>query len=369
MFLDERLLTVKSGAGGDGIVAWRREKFVPFGGPGGGDGGRGGDVILLADPQLTTFGDMEQVRRVKAKTGERGRGDKQAGARGPDRVLPVPVGTSVYDADGGALLVDLTEPGTRWVAARGGEGGRGNARFATSTDQRPARCEPGGPAEERHLRLELRLLADVGLVGLPNAGKSTLLSRVTAATPKIADYPFTTLEPYLGLVDLPDFRRFVIADLPGLIAGAHQGKGLGDRFLRHVERTRVLLHLVDLSPVDGSDPAAAYRTVRRELEAYGQGLARRPELVAATKVDTLPEGPEREQALRRFAAAVDRTVHPISAVSGTGLKALLHAVAEALRKAEPPPGPPAELAQATDAPPAGGPEGPGCSTTSSSTSR
>lgn len=369
MFLDERLLTVKSGAGGDGIVAWRREKFVPFGGPGGGDGGRGGDVVFVADPQLTTFGDMEQVRRVRAPAGQRGRGDKQTGARGPDRVLGVPVGTSVYDAATGALLIDLLEPGERWTAAKGGEGGRGNARFASATEQRPTRAENGGPSEERQLRLELRLLADVGLVGLPNAGKSTLLSRVTAATPKIADYPFTTLEPYLGLVDLPDFRRFVIADLPGLIAGAHAGRGLGDRFLRHVERTRLLVHLVDLTPLDGADPVAAYRTVRHELEAYGHGLAERPEIVVATKVDTLPDGPEREAALRRLARAVDRGVFPISAVSGTGLKALLHAVAEALRQAGPPPGPPARAPTTPDAPPAGGPEGPGCSTTSSSTSR
>ena len=331
MFLDERLITVRSGAGGDGIVAWHREKFVPHGGPGGGDGGRGGDVVLLADPQLTTFGDMEQVRRVKAQAGERGRGSKETGARGEDRVLPVPVGTSVFDADTGELLVDLVTPGDRWVAARGGAGGRGNARFATSVDQRPTQCEPGGRPEERTLRLELRLLADVGLVGLPNAGKSTLLSRVTAATPKIADYPFTTLEPYLGIVDLPSFQRFVIADLPGLIEGAHEGRGLGDRFLRHVERTRVLLHLVDVSPVDGSDPVEAWRTVRAELQAYGHGLADRPELVAATKVDTLPEGPERDAVLRRLAREVDREVHPISAVAGTGLKALLAAVGRALR--------------------------------------
>jgi GTP-binding protein len=378
MFLDERLITVRSGAGGDGIVAWRREKFVPEGGPGGGDGGRGGDVLLRADPELTTFGDMEQVRRVKAEAGERGRGDRQTGAQGADRVLAVPVGTSVYDAATGDLLADLVAPGTTFLAARGGRGGRGNARFASATDQRPTHAEPGGVPEERTLRLELRLLADVGLVGLPNAGKSTLLARVTAATPRIADYPFTTLEPYLGIVDLADQRRFVIADLPGLIAGAHRGRGLGDRFLRHVERTRVLLHLVDVAPVDGSDPVEAYRTVRRELEAYGHGLATRPEIVAATKVDALPPGPpgrrpegdhEGEGVLRRLAEAADRKVHPISAVTGSGLRALMGAVAKAVEAAEPPPGPPARLPPASDAPPDGGPEGPGCSTTSSSTSR
>jgi GTPase len=369
MFLDERIITVRSGSGGDGIVAWRREKFVPEGGPGGGDGGRGGDVVLVADPQLTTFGDMEQVRRVRAEPGEHGRGDKQSGAHGADRELGVPVGTTIYDAATGELLADLLEAGTRFLAARGGRGGRGNARFATSTDQRPMNAEPGGPAEERDLRLELRLLADVGLVGLPNAGKSTLLSRVTKATPRIADYPFTTLEPYLGIVDLPDFRRFVIADLPGLIEGAHKGRGLGDRFLRHVERTRVLLHLVDVAPIDGSDPVKAYRTVRKEIKAYGHDLADRPEILAATKIDALPPGAPGERVLRRLARAADRKVHPISAVSGSGLRALLGALAKAVQAAEPPPGPPARSAAASDAPPDGGPEGPGCSTTSSSTSR
>jgi GTPase len=224
--------------------------------------------------------------------------------------------------------------------------------------------EPGEPGEERRLRLELRLLADVGLVGLPNAGKSTMLARLTAATPKIADYPFTTLEPYLGLVDLPDARRFVLADLPGLIAGAHQGKGLGDRFLRHVERTRVLLHLVDINPVDGSDPAEAYKTVRRELEAYGYDLANRPEVLAATKVDTLPEGPERTAALSRLAKAADRAPVPVSAVAGIGLKGLLVEVVRALDAAAPPPGPPPRSSVAAEAPPGEGPGGPGCSTTS-----
>lgn len=368
MFIDERPLTVRSGSGGMGIIAWHREKFVPFGGPGGGDGGDGGDVILVADPQLTTFGDMDQTRRVRATDGERGLGGRRTGPKGPDREHLVPVGTSVYDAATGELIVDLTEPGTRWVAARGGRGGRGNARFATAVDQRPMHAEPGEPGQERELRLELRLLADVGLVGLPNAGKSTLLARVTRATPKVADYPFTTLEPYLGIVEFADSRRFVMADLPGLIAGAHQGKGLGDRFLRHIERTRVLLHLVDVSAVAG-DPVQAYRTVRAELKAYGHGLSQRIEVLVPTKIDTYPEGPEREAVLRRLARAADREVHPISAVSGAGLKAMLRAVGSALERAGPPQGPPPAVAGPSDAPPAGGPEAPGCSKTSSSTSR
>ncbi len=368
MFLDERLLTVRSGAGGNGIVAWHREKFVPFGGPGGGDGGDGGDVIFVADPELTTFGDMEQLRRVRAPDGERGLGGRRSGRQGEDRILLLPLGTSIYDAATGELLVDLSEPGMRWEAAPGGRGGRGNARFASATDQRPTQAEPGEPGIERNYRLELRLLADVGLVGLPNAGKSTLLARLTAATPKVADYPFTTLEPYLGIVSLPYARRFVLADLPGLIAGAHEGKGLGDRFLRHIERTRVLLHLVDINPVDGTDPAKAYKTLRRELKAYGHGLSGRPEVLAATKLDTLPEGPERERALRRLAKAVDRTVVPISAVAGTGLKELLVAVVSALERAEPAAGPPPRSQPTAGEPPDGGPEGPGCSTTSSSTS-
>jgi GTP-binding protein len=340
MFIDERELTVRSGSGGNGMVAWHREKFVPFGGPSGGDGGDGGAVVFLADPQLTTFGDMEQLRRVRAEDGERGMGGRSSGRRGKDRVLHLPLGTSVYDAESGELLVDLGVAGTTWVAAPGGRGGRGNARFATATDQRPTRADPGEPGVERRFRLQLRLLADVGLVGLPNAGKSTLLARLTAATPKIADYPFTTLEPYLGLVDVGEGRRFVLADLPGLIAGAHQGKGLGDRFLRHIERTRVLLHLVDLNPTDGSDPSEAYKTVRREIEAYGHGLAERPEVVAATKVDTLEAGAARDRALRRLAKAVDRKVVPVSAVAGVGLKELVRVVVEALDGAAPPPAPP-----------------------------
>jgi GTP-binding protein len=332
MFIDERELTVRSGAGGDGIVAWRREARIPRGGPAGGDGGHGGSVILLADPQLTTFGDMEDLRVVRAAPGERGGGNNRTGASAPDRVLSIPVGTTIYDAATGERLVDLSEEGVRWVAAPGGTGGLGNSKFATATRQRPTMATEGEPAVERRLRLELRLLADVGLVGLPNAGKSTLLARLSSARPRIAGYPFTTLEPHLGIVELPDFRRFVLADLPGLIAGAHRGQGLGDRFLRHVERTRVLVHLVDLSPLDGGDPVDAWGAIRAELAAYGRGLDERPEVVVASKIDTVPEE-DRDALLSRLAQAVDRDVHPISAVTGAGLRALLGAIQIALETA------------------------------------
>lgn len=326
MFIDERILTVQSGAGGDGCSAFHREKFVPMGGPSGGDGGRGGDVVLLADSQYTTFGDMEADRAFRAGHGGHGQGGKCSGSDGEDRIVRVPPGTTVRDADTLEVLVDLAKPGDRWLAAKGGEGGLGNARFATATDQAPTRVTLGEPSVKRRLKLELRLLADAGLVGLPNAGKSTLLSRITRATPRIADYPFTTLEPYLGLVELGNYRRFVLADLPGLIEGAHQGKGLGDRFLRHVERTRVLIHLVDLFPIDGSEPAEAYATVRREIEAYGHGLSERPEIVVGSKGD-LGDAPA---AAKRLSKALGVPVIPMSAVSGKGLEDLVRAVGKTL---------------------------------------
>jgi GTPase len=351
MFVDERALTVRSGDGGDGIVAWRREKRTPRGGPAGGDGGRGGDVLLRVDANLTTFADMEDLRLVRAQDGERGGPAKRHGADGADRTLGVPPGTTVYEARGGRRLRDLVEPGQTWVAARGGRGGRGNARFAHAEAQRPMHAEPGRPGRERRLRLELRVLADVGLVGLPNAGKSTLVGSLSRARPRVAGYPFTTLAPHLGLVERPDGTRFVLADLPGLIEGAHRGQGLGDRFLRHLERTRVLLHLVDLAPAAGPAPEAAWQAVRRELAAYGRGLARRPEIVAATKVDLLAPAARRE-ALSRLAKAVDRDVYPISAVTGEGLPALLRALEACLAAAPAAPEVPARLAA-----PAGGGDG------------
>ncbi len=354
MFIDEKQLRVRSGKGGDGITSWRREKREPRGGPAGGDGGRGGSVILLADVQLTTFGDMESIFVVRAKDGERGGPNKRHGAAGPDRILRVPVGTTVYESESGERLADLAADGDRWIAAKGGKGGLGNARFATATDQAPLKSTPGKPGEERLVRVQLRLLADVGLIGLPNAGKSTLLSRLSAATPKIADYPFTTLAPHLGIVDLPDYSRFVLADLPGLIEGASEGHGLGDRFLRHVERTRVLLHLVDPMPSDGSDPVENYVKIRAELAAYGRGLADRPEVVAATKADVWPpEGPPAD-VLSRLAEAADRGLHPVSAVTGQGLRALLRAVVETLAEAPPAPEVPDGIATTDEG---GDPEG------------
>jgi len=344
VFIDEREIEVEAGHGGDGIVAWRREKRVARGGPAGGDGGRGGSVFLVADAQLTSFGDVEDVRHVRAEAGERGGPNGRHGRDGRDRVLLVPPGTSVYALDDGTCLADLAASGERFTAARGGAGGRGNMRFATATDQAPRKAERGEGGERRRLRLELRLLADVGLVGLPNAGKSTLLSRLTAARPRIADYPFTTLAPHLGIAELADGTRVVLADLPGLLAGAHLGHGLGDRFLRHVERTRVLLHLVDLMPLDGSDPAANWRAVRAELEAYGRGLDRRPEVLAATKADVWANDPEGPARLRRLAAEADREVHPVSAASGAGLEDLLQAVVRALADAPAPPEVPDHIA-------------------------
>jgi GTPase len=329
LFVDELVLTVTSGKGGDGITAFRREKFVPRGGPAGGDGGRGGDVVFQVEPQLSTFGDMEGERTIRAEDGGRGGGDHCHGADGADAIVHVPAGTSVFDAESGERLAELVKPGAKYLAARGGNGGRGNARFASAEEQAPTRFTKGGRAFSRRLRLELRLLADVGLVGLPNAGKSTMLSRLSNATPKVADYPFTTLEPYLGVVERRDFKRFVIADLPGLIEGAHLGKGLGDRFLRHVERTRVLLHLVDLFPGEGGDPAGAYRTVRGEIEAYGHGIADRPEVVAGTKADLATEE-DAQKAAKRLSRAIRKPVIAVSAATGRGLEALGKALVSAL---------------------------------------
>ena len=335
MFVDECRLTFRAGDGGNGLVAWRREKRVPRGGPAGGDGGNGGDVVLVADTELTTFGDMEDVRTVRAEHGQHGGRNKCTGRAGRDRVFHLPPGTTIYDVATGERLIDLAEPGQRWIAGRGGRGGRGNAHFASATDRRPTRSEPGGTGEERTLRLQLRLLADVGLIGLPNAGKSTLLSRLSAARPRIASYPFTTLGPHLGLVEAGDLR-FVMADLPGLIEGAHRGHGLGDRFLRHVERTRVLVHLVDLAPIDGENPEARYRTIREEILRYGRDLAARPEILVGTKAELLDKD-QRDEVLSRLAAEADREVIAVSAVTGEGLETLLGVVAKALATAPPPP--------------------------------
>ena len=339
MFIDEADIHVKAGDGGDGAVTFRREAHVPRGGPSGGDGGDGGSVILRARAGLDTLMDFRGRHHWRAADGRPGRSKNMAGAAGEDLVIDVPPGTLVYDVDTGLLLKDLNRAGMQTVVARGGKGGRGNARFATATHQTPREAKPGRPGQERRLHLELKLIADVGLVGLPNAGKSTLLSRLSAARPKVADYPFTTLQPHLGIVEAGPDRRFLLADLPGLIDGAHEGVGLGDAFLRHIERTRMLVHLVELEPHEHDSPAEAYRAIRRELAAYSAALAAKPELVALTKADLLP-GDDTPRA--DLAEAIGRPVLAVSSVSGTGLKALVSAIVERLDQVRP--------AEAADAP-------------------
>ncbi|HYQ82390.1 MAG TPA: GTPase ObgE [Anaeromyxobacteraceae bacterium] len=335
-FVDEVRIHVKAGDGGDGAVAWRREKFVPRGGPAGGDGGHGGDVVLAVDPQLGTLLDYRYVREHRARNGEHGRGSDQNGQDGPILELRVPPGTVVKDALSGEVLADLAEPGQRLVAARGGRGGLGNMNFATSTNQAPRYAEKGTAGEERELLLELKLLADVGIVGWPNAGKSTLISRISRARPKIADYPFTTLAPNLGVVSWRGQRSFVVADIPGLIEGAHAGAGLGLQFLRHVERCRVLVHLVDpVAPGEGRSPARDLAALNRELALYSAELARKPQVVAVTKLD-LPEAREGLAEFRRSFARRKRKpeILGISSATGEGLDALLDAVAGILYGAE-----------------------------------
>jgi len=326
MFYDEAKIYAQAGHGGDGCVAFRREKYVPFGGPAGGDGGKGGDVVFYVDPHLNTLYRFSKQRHFRAQRGEHGRGKNQHGAAGSDLRVPVPPGTVVYDAGSGELLGDLTGPGQELVVARGGRGGRGNARFATSTNQAPRVAEHGEPGEERWLRLALKLLADVGVVGVPNAGKSTLLAAVTAARPKIAPYPFTTLQPNLGVVVLDDQTGFVLADLPGLIEGASAGKGLGHEFLRHIERTRVLIHLLDgLS----ADPLADFAAINRELAAFGHGLVQKPQLVALNKMD-VPEVRARWPEARAALEAQGCTAMAISALAREGTRELLYRVAQML---------------------------------------
>lgn len=317
-FLDSAKIWIKSGDGGAGCVSFRREKFLPKGGPDGGDGGRGGHVWAEADASLNTLIDFRYRQHFRAGRGGHGMGANRTGRSGRDVVLKVPVGTRIYAEDRTTLLADLVEPGQRALLARGGDGGFGNARYKTSTNRTPRRADPGHPGEERWIWLELRLIADIGLVGLPNAGKSTLLAALTRARPKIADYPFTTLHPQLGTVDR-DGDRFVLADIPGLIEGAHEGVGLGDRFLGHVERCALLLHLVDASL---DDPVAAWRTVRAEIEAYGRGVPEKPEVVCLTKAD-LVAGDELAAKRRALAAATGAPVEAISAAARTGLDALL----------------------------------------------
>ncbi|HEY8184488.1 MAG TPA: GTPase ObgE [Pyrinomonadaceae bacterium] len=331
MFIDRVKIRVQGGRGGNGVTAFRREKFVPRGGPSGGDGGRGGDVWLVADSSLNTLLHLRYNPEHIAERGRHGEGSNCSGREGDDLIVKVPVGTQIFDSSSGELLQDLAVDGARWIAAKGGRGGFGNSHFATSTNRAPRYHQTGSEGEERELQLELKLLADVGLVGFPNAGKSTFISTISAAKPKIADYPFTTLEPHLGVVDLGDFRTFVVADIPGLIEGAHEGAGLGDRFLRHIERTRLLLHLVDVSSASGREPVADYLAVNRELQAYNAELASRPQIVVATKIDALDE-PARLESLRKHAAAEGRAFYEISSVTKKGTKELVAAIAAKLEK-------------------------------------
>jgi GTPase len=327
MFIDEVRIRVKAGDGGNGCLAFRREKFVPRGGPSGGDGGRGGDVVMVASVHHNTLLHFRFNPEHSAERGRHGEGSNRTGKDGESLELPVPLGTVVYDAETGALLHDFTTPGERVVIAKGGRGGRGNARFATSTHQTPTEHEEGRPGNELRLRLELKLLADVGLVGFPNAGKSTLISRISAAKPKIADYPFTTLEPNLGVVKVADERSFVVADIPGLIEGAHLGHGLGIQFLRHVERTRLLVHLVDVSESSGRDPVADFDVILRELASFSDELAAKPMIVVASKID-VAQDPERIRSVETLAKERGLPYLAVSAVTGAGLGDLISQIAD-----------------------------------------
>ncbi len=338
-FLDEAKVYVRSGDGGNGCVSFRREKFIEFGGPNGGNGGKGGDVIAEAIEGLNTLIDYRYQQHFFAKNGGAGMGKDRHGANGADAVLKVPVGTQIYEDDGETLIADLTVPGQRAVLLRGGNGGFGNAHFKSSTNRAPRRANPGQPGEEQTIRLRLKLIADAGIIGLPNAGKSTFLAAVSAAKPKIADYPFTTLTPQLGVIDT-DGREFVLADIPGLIEGAHAGTGLGDRFLGHIERCRALLHLVDGT---GGHAGQAYKIVRRELSAYGHGLAEKPEIVALSKADAMSAAEIKEQA-ERLQRAAEKPVLVVSAVSAQGVADVLRTLLRAIEQSR------AETAQREVAP-------------------
>ena len=335
-FIDECTITVRAGRGGDGCAAFAHTSNEPRGGPAGGDGGNGGSVTLVADPQLSTLLDLRYQREYKAERGENGQGRDKYGKGGADTLVRVPAGTVVYDAETEEVLCDLVEPGQRFVAAKGGIGGKGNIHFATATFQAPHRAEQGEFTHDRQLRLELKLLADVGLLGFPNVGKSTFISSVSRAKPKIADYPFTTLVPHLGVVGMSGNRSFVLADIPGLIEGAADGHGLGHRFLKHVERARVLLHILDLTSIEGREPLADYDIINRELERFDPELAKRPQLVALGKMD-VTETKEAYPALKKAFAKRGVHLHAVSAVSRAGLNELLEAVwklSEAGRAAE-----------------------------------
>ena len=320
MFVDEAAIHVKAGDGGHGCVSFRREKYVPKGGPDGGDGGDGGSITFIADPSRDTLLDFKGKHHWRAANGQPGMGKKMAGLNGPDLLIRVPPGTLIFDAEHQVLLADLDAIEKQVVVAKGGKGGRGNWHFRSPTNQAPRYAEPGQEGLERKLKLELKLIADIGLVGMPNAGKSTLLRAISAARPKVADYPFTTLDPQLGIVELPGFRRMVVADIPGLIEGAQHGAGLGHAFLRHIERTKTIVHLLDMYPMDGSDPVENYRVIRRELEAFSPTLANKREVIAANKMDLATD----DDAIDRLMSALpDQEIFPISGATHQGLDSLL----------------------------------------------
>ncbi len=334
MFIDEAIIRVKAGNGGNGCMAFRREKFVPRGGPSGGDGGRGGDVIMESTERHNTLVHFRFNPEYKAGRGAHGEGSNRTGRDGENVILKVPVGTMLYDAESGELVHDFARPDERVVVAYGGRGGRGNQHFATPTHQAPRECEPGRLGEERSYRLELKLLADVALVGYPNVGKSTLISRISAARPKIADYPFTTLQPNLGVVtigEVPDDFSFVVADIPGLIEGAHEGHGLGTQFLRHIERTRILAHLIDVSDSGGRpDPTEDFKVIMGELESFNAGLEEKPMIVVASKIDVA--NPDKLAKLKRFCKRKKLDLFPLSAVTGEGVDKLKYELADRVRQ-------------------------------------
>ncbi len=318
MFIDQANIWIKAGDGGHGCMSFRREKFIPKGGPDGGDGGKGGDVFFEAVNNVDTLLDFAGKHHWRAGNGQPGEGCLRQGSDGEDLVIRVPPGTLIIDTEIDLTLKDLNEVGMKVCVCRGGKGGKGNKTFAGPTNQSPRYATPGQPGQERNIKLELKLIADVGLVGLPNAGKSTLVSRCSQARPKIADYPFTTLEPVLGIVELSDFRRYVLADLPGLIEGASEGSGLGHDFLKHIERTKIIAHIIDIMPVDGSDPFENYKTIRSELNKYSEALGQKPEVIIANKTDLDHDG----KALRELEEKLQKPIHPISAVTGSGIKEL-----------------------------------------------
>jgi GTP-binding protein len=332
MFIDEAKIQVKAGNGGNGCLSFRREKFVPKGGPDGGDGGKGASVYFHAVENLDTLLDFAGKHHWRAQNGQPGSGNNKHGANGRDLVIKVPAGTLIYDDDLNLLLKDLNEAGLKVCICRGGKGGKGNKAFATPTNQTPRYAEPGKEGQQRNIKLELKLIADVGLVGMPNAGKSTLISRCSKARPKIADYPFTTTEPVLGIVELSDFRRFVMADIPGLIEGAHNGTGLGFEFLRHIERTRIIVHILDIMPTDNSKPAENYKLLRRELALYSKALAKKTEIIVANKIDLDPDG----KIVKNLGKKLKKKIHPISAVTGEGIKELVEFLWQKLKKTKTP---------------------------------